>query len=422
MPPKRAAVAVVDDDDDAFQSEDDTPLPAAPRPAAAADLPAIPAAQPSSAAASPAAASPIPQQQQQQPQAPIPKQATHPSSPPKPRPKKLPDGTIVQPEMDFTTEPFDALLDREDEQLAAQREARRAAAPKVLSGKTLLRLSQPRKAKPAPAPPAHAAAAGEQRLGAIPTWSTAAGGVPTTAGANPGGGAAAAASFTQARPGVVGAGGVADPAAAAALGPPKGVLAALTWNNLSAAERANETHFYICLYALGLQHHLGVDKRTTLCSLCEFVRLPVGGTLLYKGKPVSPFATAATLGLVAGSDHIASMRFVTPVEEDEQLARDDLVALQIVTFSNRIALFHSLVTAQEPVPRHVFFDACDVFEDLTGEYWAYRKVWSPAIPYAPVNLVLQQQQQEVSSSWGDAGVVGSPQARSRVAGNRSVFF
>jgi hypothetical protein len=388
-------VVVVDDDDDAFKSEDDEPavVLAAPPPSAPPSAPTAMQQGPSLISpASPSAVSSAP---------PAPLRSAPPASPPKPRPKKLADGTILQPEMDFTTEPFDVLLDKEDMHLAAMREARRAGGPKVLSAKTLLRLSQPRKHKP----PQTGASAPAQRQDGDYSHSA-----PSPA----------AGERSQAPPQLTWTGGT-GPAphtltlhGATPQGPeqdrPKGVLAALTWNNLSASERANETHFYICLFALGVQHHLAVDKRTTMCSLCEFVRLPVGGTLMFKGRPVSPFATAVTLGLVAGADHVATMRFTTHIEEDEQLARDGIVALQIVMFSNRIAYFHSLVTAQEPIPRHVFFDACDEFVDLSGDYWAYRKTWSPAIPYGPVNLVLQQYE----------GQTSSPQ-RSR-APSRSIFF
>ena len=347
-PPKRTrGVAVIDDEDDeAFKSEDDEigPLPAAPTRLIQPKSGGVPSQPASLTPADDASKSVVPA-------------PTSLASPPKPRPKKQADGTLLQPEMDFSTEPFDVLYDREEQQRVAERETKRAHAPKVLSVKTLARLSQPKKSKPAPVT--------EQQESRHPS-------PPQQQQQHP------VSLITDL------------PNGKEQAGPPKGVLAALTWNNLSASERANETHFYICLYALGLLHHLAVDKRTTMCSLCEFVRLPVGGTLTHKGKPVSPFATAVTLGFVAGADHVATLRFTTHVEEDEQLARDEIIALQIASFSNKVAYLFSLVSAQEPIPRHVFFDARDDFEDLTGDYAAYKKNWSPAIPYGPVDLVTYQ--------------------------------
>lgn len=246
---------------------------------------------------------------------------------------------LVQPEMDFSTEPLDVIYAREE----AAREAERVKGTRKLKvnlEKTIARLAAPKNkaaakanatftALPLDAPPVSSSPVGALSVFSLPFQQQ-----PTAAASND----------------------------AIDLKPHSAGNASQA---LVSMERPNDTHCFFVIRCPGPHlYRIALSKKTPMISLMEHIGLANnGGMLLYKGNEVSPSATALSLGIGIGLQSCATLTFVSLTELEEEIDRRDIESEWMLEAANRGAFSEWVVRSSTQIAKHVFFDANDVFVD-----------------------------------------------------------
>jgi hypothetical protein len=147
---------------------------------------------------------------------------------------------------------------------------------------------------------------------------------------------------------------------------------------------------FIRLISPGRVDHVAVDRKTLLISIVADLRLALGGHLYYNSMLVHSHATSTTLGLRHGPESINTLKYAFRIEDEEEVARADLVSAQVASWSNAISSLIVTLGSETAGPTLSFLDAGNTFVD----------------PYA----------QSSPRSWGQRAQIGrTPPGRTRAA-------
>jgi hypothetical protein len=262
--------------------------------------------------------------------------------------------------MDFTVEPMEDILEREHREFV---ERRRAQGAKRMSADTLARLAAP-KAQAGRRGAKGGDAENKDEPKAITHDDDGWGVWDDAIDVPPPEGGAAAAEPGPSPTADVGANG--DSPSAAPPSPEKR-QPRQPYRKVSGRGLALDS-FYVLVQGAGREAAFALDRKTMFAAALEATNYPRGGCLVYRGLPVHNHATAVTLGLRQGPDHVTLLLFMSREELAEETARRGLMAEETAAWGNCLAaLVVALEDARKPARRHFAdADAAGTFIDTDG--------------------------------------------------------
>ena len=174
---------------------------------------------------------------------------------------------------------------------------------------------------------------------------------------------------------------------------------------------SNPTDYcFIKIVSAGREERVAIDRKTLLMTLAVDLDLPLGGTFRYHNMPVHAHATTTTLGLRHGPEHSVVLKYSTPVEEEEETARSELIAYQVHRWTAALSQLLVSLSNIDSLPPHAFADASGGFADIS-----YRS------PQRIATSRLRMEGEYATSGFGASPLPEPPAARPRAAEDGEEF-